>query len=763
MRIEKNKRFKWLCYILAVIIPLILVVSWHHINTIYPSDDAGDYYKTGQQIYQVFKTNGFFAGVNAAYLHRGWRPIFYPVVIAFFLILTKGAISLTALLAMSFCYFIFLTFIYLLSREFLPPFRSALCTIILGTTSWLISSTYYSFSEIWLYACAIATLYYLKKAEFFSSAKSSLLLGIFMGFTMVSKPIEFLMALGIFLIFYIFYSAKIKNITPKDLTLSLSMIAVTALIVILPAVLFKSVPKQIVLFGAPLILLINSVLLFFSKRRSPLVMCVFACSIISGIWWLPALRNYLDYVYVGGLGDMAKLYNLGNRKFFDASVYFFSQLGGYVLLFMFVVAIIGYIFAKNKEKCFSYFKFYAAISIPMIIIPILIMSLSPSTDPRRASLSFTILILMTAVLALQPEFGFPKLRAFLLMIVAGLQILMVSSATFNVAIPKFNYINHFVKGTPPPIKGGDPSLKTFQELCKLPYLSGSIAAFTLTLDLQMGNWGQRPFDPGTLQLLAEKNNSSFSFGYPWNFLDLEDGYAGLKASYNKILLDVSTLPPEGAEIKAPYSRLTVDLIKRWKDSTLAEIGFRPVYQFNVKGKTLVLLKSINSVFSSKENFASAINGAVAGATDSQPGFSYSGLNDEDELSAWGSSETTNDTICYVTLPAAHKAKIIKVSIFNPSSCHLRDISIVATKDEINGRQKWHIIRARFIPEERYEEKITIPNAADKTIVTIELDKTDNNWQEYKTYGLACFSGSRSYKRNYVSRGNGIYIREMGVF
>ena len=40
---------------------------------------------------------------------------------------------------------------------------------------------------------------------------------------------------------------------------------------------------------------------------------------------------------------------------------------------------------------------------------------------------------------------------------------------------------------------------------------------------------------------------------------------------------------------------------------------------------------------------------------------------------------------------------------------------------------------------------------------------DPNWHEYTTFGLACFSGSKGYARNYVPIGNGIYARELGIF
>lgn len=763
-----KKPYSWACYLIAVAIPLALVISWNQINTIYPNDDAADYFKTAQQIYQKFESEGFMRGIKASYLHRGWRPILYPLVAVPFLIVSKGNISATVMLTMSFCFLIFLTYTYLLAREFLSPVHSSVCTLILGTTYWVVCSTHYFYSEIWLYALTMAVLYYLKKSNFFSSRKYSILLGMAIGLAVASKPFELFISLGIFFAFFIYASIKKKNITPMEFTLSLCIVFIISSIIISAAVFFEPIPKKILIFGLSLILIFTALPLFFLKRRfyrSPYIMSVLTGNLIAAIWWFPAFRKYLDYAYVGGMGAMAKLYNLGNRAFFDALTYFFSTLGGYPLLWMFVIAMGGFFFSKEKRKCFPYFKFYVALSVPMIIVPVLIMALSPSTDPRRASLSFIILILMTAILALQPGLALPRIRLFLLTILGCAQILMISATTVAFYFPKFNYVNHFIKGTPLPIRGGDPSEKTFQELSKLPFKRASIAALSLTMGLEISAWGERPFDPRMLQGLAEKYKSDLNFGYPWNFVELKEGYEALdKLGYNMILLDVSTVPPDGVKIKEPYSRLTIDLIERWKHSTLGDVGYEPVYQFSVKNKNLLLLKKINPIFSSKENVASYVNGSLPGATDSQKGFSVSGLNDENEQSAWGSSETTNDTIFYITLHNPFKAKILKVTLFStPAGGHLKDLSVVATNDKLDGSEKWTTIRARPESTDAYEEKITIPNASDKALITIELDSSDPNWQEYKTFGLACFSGSKSYERNYISIGNGVYVRELGIF
>ncbi len=760
-----------LWYVSAVGAPLLLVVVWHLFNTRYPNDDAADYFKTAQQIYQRFGSDGLLSGLRAAYMHRGWRPVLFPVVSVPFLLLTNGSVHLTMLLAMTASYAILLTYAYVLCREYLEPRGAALATLLLGSTYWLIASSYYFFSEVWLYACAFAVLYYLKKSALFTSWKHSALLGAWVGITLASKPVEFLMSLGIFLIVMIWVSRSRRIITNRELIVSLCVAVMTAAFPIVYSFATRPLSKALVLAGllGVFVVAIAPLLLPFNGRRlyrSPFVAAVSICCLIAGAWWLPMFREYIEYVYTGGFGDMARLYNLGQRDFFKALYFFASTLGGWPLAILFGAAGVtfGFAVASDSMKGKAMIRLMIGVSLPMIILPVLVMSLSPSTDPRRASLSFGVLILVLAIAGLQPGIKLAKARyALLALLVAG-QIIMISASTFGYYFPGFARVNAYIPSVPAPIKGGDPSEKTFAELKKLSLENVSIAALSLTMSLQMSSFRDRPFDPHMLNGVAERYKSTISFGYPWNFSDLNDGYAALKKGYQMVLLDVTTEAPDKTKITDPHSRLAMDLIERWKAHTLQETGYVQTGEFVVDGKTLVLMRQSNPGILGPQNAALAEKGAVAGATDSQKGFSIAALNDGNADTAWGSSETKDDTVFFVTLPRPVKPRLVKLILFSPGSGnHMKEISVVGSSSEVNGKPDWKVVRARLKGEKRYGTRLTVPNAPDKTIVIIEFDANDKNLSQMRAIGIACFSGTKAYTRNYVPVGNGIYVREFGVF
>ncbi len=156
---------------------------------------------------------------------------------------------------------------------------------------------------------------------------------------------------------------------------------------------------------------------------------------------------------------------------------------------------------------------------------------------------------------------------------------------------------------------------------------------------------------------------------------------------------------------------------------------------------------------------------TAGATSVEPGWPASNLIDGTDA-AWGSLGKDSDTIFYLTSDKAYKPKSFQITTFTgPNGTHIRDLSVVGTSDKINGSEKWHVIKSRLKANKAFSEKIIVPSLPDKSVVTIELDPNDPNLQEYKSWGLACFSNSKSYKRNYLSdsgKGGGIYVRELKI-
>ena len=83
-----------------------------------------------------------------------------------------------------------------------------------------------------------------------------------------------------------------------------------------------------------------------------------------------------------------------------------------------------------------------------------------------------------------------------------------------------------------------------------------------------------------------------------------------------------------------------------------------------------------------------------------------------------------------------------------------------TADAASPKPAWQVVRARLQGSPTFSPKVTVPPLADNAVVAIEVDPTDPAAGKHKVWGIACFSSSLGYIRNYLSVGNGIYLREL---
>ena len=147
------------------------------------------------------------------------------------------------------------------------------------------------------------------------------------------------------------------------------------------------------------------------------------------------------------------------------------------------------------------------------------------------------------------------------------------------------------------------------------------------------------------------------------------------------------------------------------------------------------------------------------ASSFRPPFEIAALNDGTPA-PWGSSESAEDTYAGIAFPDARAVRIVRITAFSPENRpHLRDISVV-TADSTSPKPAWLVVRARIQGSPNFSTKVTVPPLADQAVVTLEVDPTDPGAGPHKVWGIACFSSSLGYMRNYLSVGNGIYLREL---
>src|ERR1035441_9659515 len=147
------------------------------------------------------------------------------------------------------------------------------------------------------------------------------------------------------------------------------------------------------------------------------------------------------------------------------------------------------------------------------------------------------------------------------------------------------------------------------------------------------------------------------------------------------------------------------------------------------------------------------------ASSVQSGFKIADLTDGTPA-PWGSTESPEDTYAGLEFPDARAVRVVRITAFSPGDRpHLRDISVV-TADAVSSKTAWRGVRSRIQGRPTFSTKVTVPPVADQAVVVLEVAPADPGAGPHKVWGIACFSLSLGYIRNYLPAGNGIYLREL---
>lgn len=157
--------------------------------------------------------------------------------------------------------------------------------------------------------------------------------------------------------------------------------------------------------------------------------------------------------------------------------------------------------------------------------------------------------------------------------------------------------------------------------------------------------------------------------------------------------------------------------------------------------------------------------ARGGASDSAPGLDSVRLVDG-SFDPWGSTETADDTVFFMTRAVPFRARAVIVNLFSPGGrAHLREVRVAAT-NVIGGRPgPWTFFPARLRETDvplPFSERVVVPPDRDFARVTIEIDRAAPGYDAFDTWGLACLSRSKGDRRNWLAEGNGIYVRRLVV-
>lgn len=158
------------------------------------------------------------------------------------------------------------------------------------------------------------------------------------------------------------------------------------------------------------------------------------------------------------------------------------------------------------------------------------------------------------------------------------------------------------------------------------------------------------------------------------------------------------------------------------------------------------------------------NGRVR-VSECAPESSGAFLHDGDARTIWVSESKTNDLFFGLTFeqPVEVKRLALVVHADGPGT-GVRDISVVATREDATGNPEFRVLDARITRGGPYFSRLSVPgDLSDGTVLYIDIDPQDADFGRYRTWGLASLSASKGYARNGAGRDTRVSVREMAAY
>ncbi|MBX3710094.1 MAG: hypothetical protein KIT56_06200 [Gammaproteobacteria bacterium] len=191
-------------FIFAALLPVLFTSLWLLNHSQLPTSDATDYLITGHKIYLHFTENGFWYGLLHFDIARGWRPIFFSVLVAPFLLISHDNLSFAYHAVTITCVFTSAVYIYLLSRLLLDRWPSIIAANVVCLLPFVLVPGLDFFAEIALFPAVIGSLYHLIQSDYFRHKKHAIGFIICFSLAIVIRPVEAVTELFFVLIVFLF-------------------------------------------------------------------------------------------------------------------------------------------------------------------------------------------------------------------------------------------------------------------------------------------------------------------------------------------------------------------------------------------------------------------------------------------------------------------------------------------------------------------------------------------------------------------------------
>lgn len=349
----KIKALLWpLCTLLLALIPISF---WHFHNSAYPLNwDSAHYMYDAFNGYNVLLKDGFLAFLKSSLLiDRHWRGTLTPVLFTFFLFIFKGKL-LVASIAANLVFFSSLCIaVFKICRLYLSNFQSLLLTVVILNTPWVFSAGFYYMSELLYFSFGAWCIFYWLQSnlgEFSIETNKSL---IFFSLSLMIRPVESLLFLGILYLFSVFRQWKSQLIRAQHITIFSGLVCWMIIHLVIDYRFdFNSSSPVIksVLFLE--ILIVSICFVRFIKLKSSLLYSLTISMITVFLWYFLESKKFIGWLMLSTFGSVSNFQSEFQIKNYGWSPFLklLKSVGVFPVMIVLILIIIHFLFKKYKLK-----------------------------------------------------------------------------------------------------------------------------------------------------------------------------------------------------------------------------------------------------------------------------------------------------------------------------------------------------------------------------------------------------------------------------
>ena len=500
-------------FVLAI--ALVLTFAWHSTNQVIPIWDGANFIVNAQKIAKSFDES-LGEGLWSLYSVRGWRPIIFPAVTspAFLMEIDLRHQIMMAQLVTYGTFALFIYKIFLLNHK---PSHSALGSLLICTTNWIIAFAWNFYSELlWLTAATGFLLFFSKILIGSPRQRNVALAGVFLGIASCVRPVETIaLAAMPLLCLCIIECRRSQNKLLYTTTIGFFALAFTGGITC--AFHWSETSMPLVVMATYCFFFIFALKRFLLKNHFLNVPII--ASVIFLLWFAPFMRELYGWAYTTSFGPMAKLTDqrLATASVLEVISHLFVQYNFMLLIFLTSIVLVSLAIQHKAEQKTNFNVFLKNGSLVlMMAVPLFFAYWLTGTSDVRRVLPFQLFLLIflyDRALAQRSIASY----VFVPMLSGLLAVQLVFAATAAFGQPPTSLVKaDKIVGTYRSVEiSSDPNILIFNKLINNGLVEGKVSSHThcyrayAVCKQKALTW----FEPSALTTLANNTNHELIFHF----------------------------------------------------------------------------------------------------------------------------------------------------------------------------------------------------------------------------------------------------------